>query len=104
MTNEGVKRRPLHVEAVAASAVRVADAGLGIADGVMGREGLDVLARGVVEANRLAAELQVESFAPPPTYRDLMQRVVEVNRRADEHRRPTIVVPLPTEGAEAGPL
>ncbi len=58
----------------------------------------------VTWANRLAAELQVEGFAPPPTYRDLMQRVVEVNRRADEHRRPTVVVPLPTEGAEAGPL
>ena len=49
----------------------------------------------VAWANRLAAELQVEGFPTPPSYRDLMQCVVAVNRRAEENPGPTIVVPLP---------
>lgn len=48
-------------------------------------------------ANRLATELQVEGFTPPDTYRDLMQEVVGVNRRAEANPGPTIVVPLPED-------
>jgi hypothetical protein len=36
----------------------------------------------VAWANRLAAELDVEGAGSPPSYRDLMQRIVEINNRA----------------------
>ena len=43
-------------------------------------------------SNRLAMELQVEGLGEPGTYRDLMQGIVEVNRRAEENPKPTIAV------------
>ena len=43
-------------------------------------------------SNRLAMELQVEGLGEPGTYRDLVQGIVEVNRRAEENPKPTIAV------------
>jgi hypothetical protein len=36
----------------------------------------------VAWANRLAAELDVEGVGSPANYRELMQRIVEINNRA----------------------
>jgi hypothetical protein len=45
-------------------------------------------------ANRLAAELDVQGVASPATYRDLMQAIVAVNRRASaDPARPLVAVP-----------
>ncbi len=43
-------------------------------------------------SNLLAMELQVEGLGEPGTYRDLMQGIVEVNRRAEDNPRPTIAI------------
>jgi hypothetical protein len=48
----------------------------------------------VAWANRLAAELDVEGVSSPATYRDLMQAIVAVNRRASaDPARPLVAVP-----------
>lgn len=48
----------------------------------------------VVWANRLAMELDVEGAGNPPTYRDLMQRIVAIHRRAvAEPDRPMVALP-----------
>lgn len=45
-------------------------------------------------ANRLAAELDVEGVGAPATYRDLMQAIVAINRRASaEPDRPLVALP-----------
>ena len=46
-------------------------------------------------AGRLAAELGAPPAAAPATYRDLMRRIVEVNREAEANpHRPTQALPL----------
>ncbi|WP_217915021.1 hypothetical protein [Miltoncostaea marina] len=48
----------------------------------------------VVWANRLAAELDVEGAGSPPTYRELMQRIVLIHRRAlADPERPMVALP-----------
>lgn len=48
----------------------------------------------VAWANRLAAELAVEGVGSPADYRELMQAIVEVNRRAAaDPDRPTVALP-----------
>jgi hypothetical protein len=48
----------------------------------------------VAWADRLAFELDVEGAGSPPTYRDLMQRIVEINRRAAaDPDRPMVAIP-----------
>jgi hypothetical protein len=45
-------------------------------------------------ANRLAAELDVQGVGSPASYRELMQGIVKVNRRAAaEPHRPLIALP-----------
>lgn len=45
-------------------------------------------------ANRLAAELDVAGIGSPATYRDLMQAIVAVNRRAcADPERPLVAIP-----------
>ena len=45
-------------------------------------------------ANRLAAELDVAGAGTPATYRDLMQSIVAINRRASaDPARPLVAVP-----------
>ena len=45
-------------------------------------------------ANRLAAELDVDGAGTPATYRDLMQSIVQINRRASaDPERPLVAVP-----------
>ncbi len=50
----------------------------------------------VAWANRLATELDVEGVGSPATYRDLMQRLVEINNRAkaDPERAMVAVPPM----------
>ena len=43
-------------------------------------------------SNRLAMELQVAGLGEPGTYRDLMQGIVDVNRRAERDPKPTIAI------------
>ena len=48
----------------------------------------------VIWANRLAFELGVDGVGEPPTYRDLMQAIVAVNRRAEaDPERPMVALP-----------
>ncbi len=48
----------------------------------------------VAWANRLAMELDVEGPGVPPTYRDLMQCIVAINRRAAaDPERPMVAIP-----------
>ncbi len=48
----------------------------------------------VAWANRLAMELDVEGPGAPATYRDLMQSIVAINRRAvADPERPMVAIP-----------
>jgi hypothetical protein len=48
----------------------------------------------VAWANRLAMELDVEGPGSPATYRDLMQSIVAINRRAAaDPERPLVAIP-----------
>lgn len=48
----------------------------------------------VAWASRLAMELDVEDAGSPPTYRDLMQGIVAINRRAAaDPSRPMVAIP-----------
>ena len=48
----------------------------------------------VAWANRLAMELDVDGPGTPPTYRDLMQCIVAINRRAAaDPERPLVAIP-----------
>ena len=48
----------------------------------------------VAWANRLAAELDVDGTGTPETYRELMQAIVGVNRRASaDPARPLVALP-----------
>lgn len=48
----------------------------------------------VAWANRLAAELDVNGAGAPATYRELMQSIVAINRRASaDPARPMVAVP-----------
>ena len=45
-------------------------------------------------ANRLAEELDVDGRRPAATYRELMQSIVEINRRAAaDPDRPMVAIP-----------
>lgn len=51
-------------------------------------------------ANRLAMELDVPGAGRPPTYRDLMNGLVEINRRASaDPARPMVAIPPATAAA-----
>ena len=48
----------------------------------------------VAWANRLAAELDVAGIGTPETYRELMQSIVAINRRASaDPARPLVALP-----------